>query len=76
MHAFQLSLLLPHNQQSMSICASSTSFDRSEALDLALLQADEGRKPAEDIADPESSWLLLDLLICIAGFVVALAGKA
>lgn len=42
----------------------------------ASLQADKGRKPAEDAADPESSWLLLDLFICVAGFIVALAGTA
>lgn len=39
-------------------------------------QADESRKLAEDTDGAESSWLLIDLFICVAGFVVAFAGKA
>lgn len=38
-------------------------------------QAEESRQPAQETARPESSWLLMDLYICLAGFIVALAGK-
>ena len=37
-------------------------------------QAEESRQPAQETARPESSWLLMDLYICLAGFIVALAG--
>ena len=39
MHVSHLPLLLPYDQQSMSICASSTSFDLSKALHLALMSS-------------------------------------